>query len=123
MGDESPRGERGAGGGGRAAARRLGVPPKAVRDRIKHGSLQARPKGNLGREVLLPPGVATRKNDGELPGEAAVALPGENVGEIAELLEEMGELRHALGRAEGELAAKDALVAELRARAERAEVE
>ena len=105
----------------REAARRLGVTPKAVRDRIKHGSLQARPKGNLGREVLLPPGMAVREIDGELPGEAATALPGENAGEVAELLEEMAGLRHALGRAEGELAAKDALVAELRARAERAE--
>ena len=36
-------------------------------------------------------------------------------------LEEVAELRHALGRAEGELTAKDALVTELCARAERAE--
>ena len=114
MGDEPPRGEPGEWVSVREAARRLGVTPKAVRDRIKHGSLQARPKGNLGREVLLPPGIATRGNGVELPGETSLALPGETAGEVAELLEEVAELRHALGRAEGELAAKDALVAALR---------
>jgi hypothetical protein len=125
MGDDHPRGEPGEWVSVREAARRLGITPKAVRDRIKHGSLQARPKGNIGREVLLPAGLATRENDGGLPGETtgeeAPPLPGEVAGEVAELLEEMAELRHALGRAEGELAVKDALVAELRGRAERAE--
>src|SRR3954451_19488665 len=105
MGDEPPRGEPGGWVSVREAARRLGVTPKAARDRIKHGSLEARPKGNLGREVLLPPGVATRENDEGLPGEttgkAAPTLPGEAAGEVAELLEEMAELRHVLGRAEG----------------------
>src|SRR3954469_5817833 len=121
MGDEPPRGAAGEWVSVREAARRLGVTPKAVRDRIKHGSLEARPKGNLGREVLLPPGAATRENDeglpGETTGEAVPTLPGEG----AELLEEMAGLRHALGLAGGELAAKDALVAELRGRAERVE--
>src|SRR3954454_3400660 len=118
MGDEPPQGEPGAWVSVREAARRLGVTPKAVRDRIKHGSLEARPKGNLGREVLLPAGSAPRESGGELPGETPPSLPGEDAGEVVELLAEMAELRHALGRAEGELAAKDALVAELRARAE-----
>src|SRR4051794_39216796 len=127
MDDEPPRGESGEWVSVREAARRLGVTPKAVRDRIKHGSLEARPKGNLGREVLLPPRVALRENSGELPGKATrempPGLPGEDAGEVVELLAEMAELRHALGRAEGELAAErrrsDELIAELRARAER----
>src|SRR4051794_16586004 len=102
MGDDPPRGEPGEWVSVREAARRLGVTPKAVRDRIKHGSLQARPKGNLGREVLLPPGLVTRETTEELPGESAAALPGE----VVELLKEMAELRHELGRAQGELAAE-----------------
>src|SRR3954447_9908603 len=106
MGDEPPQGEPGAWVSVREAARRLGVTPKAVRDRLKHGSLQARPKGNLGREVLLPPGVTTRESDGELPEKKAATLPGETAGEVAELLKEMAELCHALGRVEGELAAE-----------------
>src|SRR3954451_158087 len=110
MGDEPPQGEPGAWVSVREAARRLGVTPKAVRDRIKHGSLEARPKGNLGREVLLPPRVATQENDeellGETTGETSPSLPGEDAGEVVELLAEMGELRHALGRAQGELAAE-----------------
>src|SRR5689334_45625 len=39
------------------AARRLGITPRAVRNRVRHHSLQARPKGNSGREVFLPEGT------------------------------------------------------------------
>jgi hypothetical protein len=94
------------------AARRLRISPRAVRDRIKHRSLTARPKGNAGREVFLPEASSSR----ETPGEAAAILPGASGEEgprpppeasgAAELLEEMAGLRHALGRAEGELAAE-----------------
>jgi hypothetical protein len=37
-----------------AAARRLGVTPTAIRNRIKRGTLQTRPNGNFGRLVRVP---------------------------------------------------------------------
>ncbi len=39
------------------AARRLGVTEKAVRNRIRRGTLEWRPAGNHGREVLISPDV------------------------------------------------------------------
>ena len=39
------------------AARRIGVSEKAVRERIKHGSIGWRPRGNAGREVLITPAM------------------------------------------------------------------
>ena len=37
-----------------AAARRLGVTATAIRNRIKRGTLQARPNGNFGKLVRVP---------------------------------------------------------------------
>jgi hypothetical protein len=106
------------------AARRLGVTSRAIRSRIKHRTITFRPKGNIGREVFLP---EAPPSPGEPVADSA-ALPGASAGagdhpppepppegvELMELMEELAEERAARGRAEGELAAKDALVAELR---------
>ena len=62
-----------------AAARRLNVTPKAVRNRIKHGSLEWRAKGNAGREVFVPDAMeaaASRDDPEDDPG--LVALMVEN---------------------------------------------
>ena len=90
------------------AARRLRISPRAVRDRVKHRSLTARPRGNAGREVFLPGTASSR----ETTGETAAILPGAS-GEEAprppretSAADAVAELRHALGRAEGELAAE-----------------
>jgi len=106
------------------AARRLGVTSRAIRSRMAHRTIVFRPKGNAGREVFLPdasafPGGSAEdvltlaggfsKADGHPPPEP----PPEGV-ELLELVEELTAERAARGRAEGELAAKDALVAELR---------
>src|SRR4051794_15050097 len=40
------------------AARRLGISERAVRNRMRRGVLEWRPRGNHGREVLVPPGAA-----------------------------------------------------------------
>src|SRR4051794_16110784 len=37
------------------AARRLGITPKAIRNRLERGTLEWRPAGNRGREVLIRP--------------------------------------------------------------------
>jgi hypothetical protein len=44
------------------AARRLGVTPKAIRNRLERGTLEWRPAGNHGREVFIRPG--TEPGDG-----------------------------------------------------------
>jgi excisionase family DNA binding protein len=46
------------------AARRLGVAPKTVRDRIEDGKLVWRPRGNRGRDVWVPEVVRPREDPG-----------------------------------------------------------
>src|SRR3954447_21263218 len=46
------------------AARRLGVTEKAIRNRIKRGTLDWRPAGNHGREVLATGGGGRRDRTG-----------------------------------------------------------
>jgi hypothetical protein len=41
------------------AARRLGISERAVRNRMRRGTLEWRPRGNRGREVLVPSGSGT----------------------------------------------------------------
>lgn len=82
-----------------AAAKRLGVTPKAIRGRIERGTIEVRPAGNRGREVLVtsegPPRVPPRDWAAELE------------------VERTGRLR-----AEAGLAAQTVLVEELRKLAE-----
>jgi hypothetical protein len=54
------------------AARRLGVTEKAVRNRIRRGTLEWRSAGNHGREVLLSPDMEA----GDAAGDAAGDDPG-----------------------------------------------
>src|SRR4051812_5038373 len=78
------------------AARRIGITPKAVRERIRHGSLEWKPHGNAGRLVLVT--EPTR----EPPGE-----PTNDTGEeLAELRDALAEERVARARVEGELGAE-----------------
>src|SRR4051794_29619926 len=77
------------------AARRIGITPKAVRERIRHGSVRWKANGNVGRLVLVTEPAR------EPPGEAEDAA-GE---ELAELREALSEERVARARAEGELVA------------------
>jgi hypothetical protein len=49
------------------AARRLGVTPRAVRNRIRRDTIVWRPKGNEGREVFLP--VDAGSEDGSADGQ------------------------------------------------------
>jgi hypothetical protein len=69
------------------AARRIGVTEKAVRERIKHGSIEWRPKGNSGREVLVTPEPERDEPSRETPGIAP---------EVAELRVEIARLEERL---------------------------
>ena len=83
-----------------AAARRLGISPRAVRGRIARGTLEWRPLGNTGREVLVPDAEASR--DGT--GDASRDDPGDAM-ELALLREDLVEARIAQARAEERAAA------------------
>ena len=90
------------------AARRLGVTPKAIRNRIKHHSLLSRPRGNAGREVFVPDDMEPGDDEGDSPGTLALHV------QVARL-----EERLAAGeRREGELVAA---LAKVEARADRLE--
>jgi hypothetical protein len=109
------------------AGRRSGRHPDTLRAMIRRGRLEGQ-KGNRGEWLVrLPARMLSGSAPEERPGgpgnvpEGDPDDPEERPGGAGGL-EEVAELRQALGRAEGELAAKDALVAELCARAERAEV-
>jgi hypothetical protein len=56
------------------AARRLGVTPRAVRNRIKHHSLPSRPRGNQGREVLVTDDMEVEDAPGDSPGTVALMV-------------------------------------------------
>jgi hypothetical protein len=50
------------------AARRLGVTPKAIRNRIHHSTIEWRAAGNRGREVLVTPAMEAEGDPGDSPG-------------------------------------------------------
>src|SRR3954471_5967824 len=88
------------------APRRLAVPPRAVRLRIKHGSLDARPRGNAGREVFVSAGATPRGASGEAHGSVPADTPGDDPREPPEVVglrDALTEERIARARAEGEL--------------------
>src|SRR3954447_19634684 len=92
------------------AARRLGLTPKAVRNRIARGQIEWRARGNEGREVFLPAGAEAGDDDPAGPGTVA-------------LLRELAEARERAARAEGELVGLRAALREAGARAGAAEAE
>ncbi len=98
------------------AARRLGISERAVRNRLRRGTLEWRPRGNRGREVLVPSGSGT----------APDAEPNAEQEDTTDLLVLVGRLQERLKGAEvlQDLFRKRAEAAEdevLRLRAELAE--
>ena len=95
-----------------AAARRLGISPRAVRGRIARGTLEWRPLGNTGREVLVPDAEASRDGTGDTSRDGT----GDAM-ELALLREELVEALVGMARAEERAAAlrelADRLTAEL----------
>jgi hypothetical protein len=82
-----------------AAARRLGVSPRAIRSRIERGTLRWKAAGNSGKLVFLASGEQARMPPGDGEGEA------EDGGEADLLREELAEARVALARIEERAAA------------------
>src|SRR4051812_16593108 len=87
--------------------RRLGISPRAVRNRIKHKSLVARPKGNTGREGFLPEGTQTTDATREAPGTPPQEAPRDTPGTV--------ELQLLVARLEERLVAAETREADLRA--------
>ena len=100
-----------------AAARRLGISPRAIRGRIRRGTIEWRPLGNTGREVLVTGEDVGR--DGPPDGFDQLRA------EVDQLQEELIEarVRVAAARAEklaaeaiakAQVEARDQIIAELR---------
>src|SRR4051794_17173291 len=100
------------------AGRRSGRHPDTLRAMIRRGRLEGQ-KGNRGEWLVrLPPRVLSGTGPESHPGKPGSAPEGdpevpEERPDTSGLLEEMADLRHALGRAEGELAAEQRRNAEL----------
>jgi hypothetical protein len=92
-----------------AAARRLGVTATAIRNRIKRGTLQARPNGNFGKLVRVPPAmlpVTVTLIPREPVGVTVPLTPEGSVPltvTLTALRDHIETLKTALARAEGEL--------------------
>jgi hypothetical protein len=88
------------------AAQELGLTRSAVYRRIRAGTLSSRPRGNRGLEVFVAPDDRDHSRDDARDDRAVIGHD--------RLQARVEELLERAVRAEGELAAKDALVAELR---------
>jgi hypothetical protein len=89
-----------------AAARRLGVSPRAIRSRIERGTLRWKAAGNVGKLVWLGSGEEPAGSPGEASAEEELEL----------VRAELAETRIALARAEERVeAAQRVAAAEVRA--------
>jgi hypothetical protein len=68
MAEEGPRDSPGTWLTITEAARRLGITPKAIRNRIQHGTIEWRSAGNRGREVLVTSAMEEGDPEGDSPG-------------------------------------------------------
>jgi len=78
--------------GTQEAARRLGVTPAAVRNRIKRRTIEVKPNGNIGRLVRVPRPVPGTK-PAPVPSTDPEPMPRAVADLIAELRDRIGELQ------------------------------
>ena len=88
-----------------AAARRLGISPRAIRGRIRRGTIEWRTKGNTGREVLVTGEDATPNVDRDGPPDGLDQLRAE----VDQLQEELIEARVRVAAARAEKFAAEAI--------------
>src|SRR3954449_11311701 len=106
MSDHEPHGEGHAADDGwcsvNEAARRLGVTPTAIRNRIKRRTLKTKPHGNHGRLAWVPRPVPLTV---PLPVSNTVSdtVPGTGDLLVTELRDRIGELQTRLTAAQDEL--------------------
>src|SRR4051812_32402917 len=82
--------------GTQEAARRLGVTPAAVRNRIKRRTIEVRPNGNIGRLVRVPrtiPSTAPGAVPGAVPSTDPEPVPSAAADLVAELRDRIAELQ------------------------------
>ena len=82
--------------GTQEAARRLGVTPAAVRNRIKRRTIEVRPDGNIGRQVRVPrtlPSTVPSTIPSTDPVPDPEPVPGPVAALIAELRDRIAELQ------------------------------
>lgn len=96
-------------------ARRLGVTPTAIRNRIKRGTLEVRPNGNFGRLVRIPlpvTGTVPVMDEEPMTITVPITVPPTGIDEMADML--VGELRDRLQELQERVRAVDAERIELR---------
>lgn len=104
------------------AARRLGVTPTAIRNRIRRGTLRTKPNGNIGHLVHLPrpepvPLTPADTVPGTVPPDALAALDRATDALVAELRGRLSELQARLASADAERMASQREAAQERAQA------
>lgn len=105
------------------AARRLGVTPTAIRNRIKRGTLKTRPNGNLGHLVLVPkPEPVPLTPADTVTGTVSSTVPADALDRVtdalvAELRGRLSELQARITSAEAERIALQREAAQERAQA------
>src|SRR3982750_2758426 len=100
--------------GTQEAARRLGVTPAAVRNRIKRRTIDTKPNGNIGRLVRVPCTVPST-NPAPLPSTDPAPVPGPGADLIAELRDRIAELQAERTSLRQEMAQERAAAAQERA--------
>ena len=104
------------------AARRLGVTPTAIRNRIKRGTLEHRPNGNQGKLVRVPltvPATVTPTVPEPLGGTVPPTVPDPYAGEIKALRDLADERLARIERAESRADRLEGEVDRLRAELDR----
>jgi hypothetical protein len=129
------------------AARRIGVTPKAIRNRLERGTLEWRSAGNHGREVFIRPGTEPGGRPDDQPKDGQGTDPDYSPGDRPETVSLMvqvarleerqaaiearaqAEVEALRGQLEVEIAARNAVIEQVRealakaeARADRLEV-
>jgi hypothetical protein len=100
--------------GTQEAARRLGVTPAAVRNRIKRRTIEVKPNGNIGRLVRVPRTVPSTDPE-PLPSTDPEPVPSLVADLIAELRDRISELQAERASLRQEMAQERATAAQERA--------
>src|SRR5215207_4989797 len=100
--------------GTQEAARRLGVTPAAVRNRIRRRTIEVKPNGNIGRLVRVPRTIPGAKPE-PVPSTNSEPLPNAVADLITELRDRISELQAERATLRQQMAQERAAAAQERA--------
>src|SRR3982751_1182712 len=106
--------------GTQEAARRLGVTPAAVRNRIKRRTIEVKPNGNIGRLVRVPRTTVPSADPEPVPSTNPEPVPSAVADLITELRDRVAELQAERAIMRQEMAQERAAAAQERTAAQEA---